>query len=123
MSDKFTIEGLGSAWNRVNGLHGGRDMTDRALDDLIAELTRPQWKAQVGEVGAVRKGNSMWTYYGQGENLTGVEPDDSFERRPLTPDEVPALKVAIKYIQADDPDGNCFEVLAEIAKLTGEDMP
>jgi len=92
-------------------------------DELIAELTKPKWTPQEGEVCCWSDGK----YYVFADVDMGLE----HRTRPLTPDEVPALKVAIEALNTlsklgngdvvGNSDGNIYaqSALAKIKELTG----
>jgi len=86
MTDTYTIEQIAAAWRKIDDCK--IDHINRS--ELIAELTRIQWKPQVGEVCF--------------DDIDGVffpaVGNDQGELRPLTPDEVPALAWAISELEA-----------------------
>jgi len=75
----------------------GLDDRGYICEDLIAALTRTQWKPQEGEV------HCWWNEMGKEPFFISYEKregEDNFHRdikmRPLTPDEVPAWKETVK---------------------------
>ena len=120
MIDTFTIQQIEAAFER---------WCNDSPESFIAELTRPVWKPEeVGEIYAFRyKGEGeLWGYLEWGiKNAVA----NSAERRPLTPDEVPAwkrdkaaLKVAIECLESNTISINSVKAaLAKIRELTNED--
>ena len=98
-----------------------------SADQIIAELTKPVWKPAVGEVSAYTNKNGDVKY----GIFQPPKPGFIDKMHPLTPDEVPALKVAIKALAAlslignsgvvGNSDGNVVasQALARIKELTG----
>lgn len=88
--DKMTWnkEQIAAAWNKVNGQDGGRDMTDRALSDVLSFLTKPAPVFKIDEV-VIHMTNGFpihWKSNSMGESMY----------RHLTPAEVPALALAME---------------------------
>ncbi len=89
----------------------------KLINEVTTELTKPKWEPQVGEVRQWSDGK-YWVY---GDVDIGL----GHLTRPLTPDEVPALKVAIEALElAVDmrdwgTEGVCEDALAKIKELTG----
>ena len=114
MTDTFTIEQIESAFKE--SLESG--IAPITIEQFIAELTRPQWKPQVGEVVFNLFNEEYYDYVEHGSVAKTV--------RPLTPDEVPALKVAIEYIAGirndptKDQEGIAKRTLAKIQEMTGK---
>ncbi len=109
---KYSIEEIEVAFER---------WCNDSPDSFITELTRPKWEPQVGEVyeftddydSRFIKRTPAHTAYATGNT-----------RRPLTPDEVPALKVAIEAINEIasgrvKPFNACMDALDKIKELTG----
>ena len=87
------------------------------IGNVIAELTKPKWTPQEGEVYFHEYDHSYYMCKAE----KGFNSDN--QRRPLTPDEVPALKVAIKALEYISPrvveySKYCETTLAEIKELT-----
>ncbi len=114
MTDTFTIEQIEAAMVMAGSI------IDPA--DVIAELTRPVWKPEVGEVVCNTFDHDCLEYYNHVEH--GAV---SRVIRPLTPDEVPALKVAIDNLKAftvwdesvEQTRKDAIDALARIKELTG----
>jgi len=100
--------------------------------NLMSELIRPQWKPQVGEVIVKMVSGERNDYFKWAERSIMHDPPVA-TYRPLTPDEVPALKVAIDALNfaAQDitdyfpagptgPISRIEEALAKIKELTHE---
>jgi len=109
MTDKFTIEQIEAAMKK-----GG--LWPCSSDKVIAELTKPKWTPQKNEEVFCKGG--IYAFY-RGESLEGKDC------RPLTPDEVPALKVAIEALESiawseGDEMPKAEEALTKIKELTGE---
>lgn len=126
MTDKFTIERIKSSWE----ICFSPSYTEGMWQKFIAELTRPQWKPEEGEVYYHSSPGGIVPQYSV--YCADVGRGITQHSRALTPDEVPALKVAIEILKniakwrpsskLEVPNINAGFALAEIAKLTGEDM-
>ena len=89
MSNTFTIEQIEAAMRK-----GGVDGYNASM--VIAELTRPIWKPQNGEVCWDKGTERYWQHY-EGTYFSPISKNASkmsamSNPRPLTPDEVPAWK-------------------------------
>jgi len=113
MSDKFTIEQIKAALRKFRFPltdNAVVPLNDESVSSIIANLTKPVWKPMEGEVYfyplASDGGYARW----DGIQMVGNE-------RPLTPGEVPALKMAIKYLERHR-EGEGGLILAKIKELT-----
>lgn len=126
MTDKFTTNHLEQIKAVMDKYQVGC-----VTDVIIAELTKPVWTPQTGEVYAYQvdngdeKFNKNQAKFGLKEESTSHD----IVRRPLTPDEVPALKVAQEALDAVQKNAYSEssmeskivrDALAKIKELTGE---
>jgi hypothetical protein len=105
MTDKYTIKQISSAFNTVS-----IKQTHATSEELIAELTRPKWTPQKGEVYFSKSSKSYIRH-------TGVMGSN---RRPLNTTEVPALGVAIEALEVYSMDVGASKALARIRTMIGE---
>ncbi len=87
---KYSIEQIEAAIS--NSILGEFKVQPEFLERVVAELTLPVWKPEVGEVYFTESGH--YTINGK------ISPPNIAKLpRPLTSDEVPALKVAIEALK------------------------
>lgn len=132
MTDTFTpdqIKQIEAAIIKVAETIAGKTLVVDP-DKVIAELTKPKWTPQVREVYGYRSSNENHSNF---RAASGMETNaDNVIRRPLTPSELPALKVAIEALDKLSKLGNGGRVvgnsegnvlaqttLAKIKELTG----